>query len=112
MPKPSSAYLRHLYRSLLRETPRHRPLLSSPPAPLQTYLRAGFTSSSSSSPTTRPSTAVTEQLLVYLRSQHRYAALLERYNPGLYMDQDERLRLSARRVGLRLPASYDPLEGE
>ncbi|RCI09983.1 hypothetical protein L249_8651 [Ophiocordyceps polyrhachis-furcata BCC 54312] len=108
MPKPTPAHLRHLYRSLLRETPRHRPLLSSPAAPLQTYLRAGF--SSSPPTTTRPSTAATEQLLVYLRSQHQYAALLERYNPGLYMDQDERLRLSARRVGLRLPASYDPPE--
>ncbi|RDA90983.1 hypothetical protein CP533_3105 [Ophiocordyceps camponoti-saundersi (nom. inval.)] len=107
MPTASPAHLRHLYRSLLRKTPRHRPLLAAPAAPLQTYLRAGFTSSSA---TTMPSAAAAEQLLVYLQSQHQYAALLERYNPGLFMDEDERLRLSAQRVGLRLPATYDPQE--
>lgn len=35
--------------------------------------------------------------------------LLERYNPGIgsAMDEDERTRLTARRVGINLPEEYD-----
>lgn len=33
--------------------------------------------------------------------------LLERYNPGMNMDEEERVRLSARRVGLNLPELHD-----
>ncbi|PFH62394.1 hypothetical protein XA68_13833 [Ophiocordyceps unilateralis] len=108
MPIPSSASLRHLYRGLLRELPRHHPLLAGPPAPLQTYLRAAFTTKTAAA---TPAPVATDQLLVYLQSQRRYAALLKRYNPGLYMDQDERLRLSARRVGLSLPVTYGQSDG-
>jgi hypothetical protein len=32
-----------------------------------------------------------------------YATLLERYNPGMGMDEEERVRLTARRVGMDLP---------
>lgn len=32
--------------------------------------------------------------------------LLERYNPGMGMDEAERVRLSARRIGVELPAEY------
>jgi hypothetical protein len=32
-----------------------------------------------------------------------YATLLARYNPGMDMDQEERVRLTARRVGMDLP---------
>jgi hypothetical protein len=32
--------------------------------------------------------------------------LLERYNPGMGMTEEERVRLSARRVGINLPIEY------
>ena len=32
--------------------------------------------------------------------------LLERYNPGMTMDEEERVRLSARRVGMNLPEEW------
>ena len=36
-----------------------------------------------------------------------YATLLERYDPGMGMDEEERIRLTARRVGMDLPVEYD-----
>lgn len=35
-----------------------------------------------------------------------YATLLERYNPGMNMDEEERVRLTARRVGMDLPQEF------
>jgi hypothetical protein len=35
-----------------------------------------------------------------------YATLLERYNPGMNMDEEERVRLSARRVGMNMPEEF------
>ena len=35
-----------------------------------------------------------------------YATLLERYNPGMNMDEEERVKLTARRVGMDLPEEY------
>lgn len=32
-----------------------------------------------------------------------YATLLERYNPGADMTEEERVRLTAKRVGMELP---------
>ena len=48
-----------------------------------------------------------EQLVGYLRAQRQYATLLERYNPGMGMDEEERVRLTARRVGMDLPVEYE-----
>jgi ATP synthase assembly factor FMC1 len=36
-----------------------------------------------------------------------YATLLERYNPGMNMDEEERVKLTARRVGMDLPVEYE-----
>lgn len=36
-----------------------------------------------------------------------YITLLERYNPGMNMDEEERVRLTARRVGIDLPIEAD-----
>ena len=49
--------------------------------------------------------ALNEHIL-YLRAQRQYAILLERYNPGMGMDEEERVRLSARRVGMDLPVEW------
>lgn len=35
-----------------------------------------------------------------------YATLLERYNPGMSMDGEEKVRLTARRVGMDLPEEW------
>lgn len=94
--------LRALYRALLRELPP-RPLANSQTrSPLHHRLRQGF-SSDSASPQTL---AQTDQMIQYLRAQRQYIILLDRYNPGMNMDQDERIRLTARRVGMDLPKEF------
>lgn len=69
-----------------------------------------------------------EQYLSYLRAQRTYLTLLERYNPGVAMDagrsygadtgddgaQDEdreRVRATARRVGMTLPSTPSSRDG-
>lgn len=51
-----------------------------------------------------------EQYVQYARAQRIYATLLERYNPGIGspMDEEERVRLTARRVGMDLPEEWRP----
>ncbi|ODV87938.1 hypothetical protein CANARDRAFT_26113 [[Candida] arabinofermentans NRRL YB-2248] len=44
-------------------------------------------------------------IITFLKSQQEYIELLERYNPGLVMKQDDNVRKSARMVGLELPES-------
>jgi ATP synthase assembly factor FMC1 len=43
---------------------------------------------------------------MYLKAQRTYVTLVERYNPGADMSDEERVRLSARRVGMNLPVDY------
>ncbi|OAQ74026.1 Ras guanyl-nucleotide exchange factor RasGEF [Pochonia chlamydosporia 170] len=99
MSTPPPARLRSIYRSILRELPP-RPILSSPRSHLHNRLRASFRDSSASSH------AQAEQLVAYLRSQRLYVTLIERYNPGMDMDEEERVRLTARRVGMDMPELY------
>lgn len=108
MPLPLSPQIRSLYRSLLRELPT-RPL--STPSPLHQRIRHAF--SSSNPPSTSTSTTVaqleeTEQYLQYVKAQRMYATFLERYNPGMGMDEEERVRLTARRVGMEIPEEMLP----
>ena len=121
MSSPTSpSQLRALYRALLRELPP-RPILSRHQSPLYRSLRASFAKptpapapfSPSESSQTQPfvpaniDVSLAEQLLGYLRSQRTYVGLIERYNPGMGMDQEERIRLTARRVGMNLPVEFD-----
>jgi hypothetical protein len=99
---PSS--LRSLYRSILRELPP-RPILASPRSSLHTRLRDSFTAAETTTPADARAQAAA-QAVAYLRSQRQYATLLERYNPGMGMDEEERVRLTARRVGMDLPVEY------
>ena len=94
--------LRSLYRSILRELP-HRPL--STPSPIQQRIRSSF---STRSPDCDATSRIEEgeQFIQYARAQRMYATLLERYNPGMSMDEEERVRLTARRVGMDLPVSF------
>lgn len=50
--------------------------------------------------------AQAEQYIAYVRAQRMYATLVERYNPGMEMDEEERVRLTARRVGMNLPEEF------
>lgn len=95
------AHLRALYRSFLRELPSRR-LKSSP---VQKRIRTAFTSPPSGSPQ-QVAVEHAQQYLQYLKAQRMYATLLERYNPGMNMDEEERVRLTARRVGFELPEDY------
>ncbi|PTB42886.1 uncharacterized protein TrAFT101_001462 [Trichoderma asperellum] len=106
----SPASLRSLYRSLLRELPP-RPILASPRTHIHNRIRSSFTeNSSASSSASTPHDAehqaqLARQAVHYLRAQRMYVTLVERYNPGMEMPQDERIRLTARRVGMDLPAA-------
>ncbi|KAI0541998.1 hypothetical protein GGR58DRAFT_454724 [Xylaria digitata] len=96
------ARLRALYRSLLRELPP-RPLLSTVSrSPLHQKLRQSFSNEVPGESTV----GQVEQLINYLAAQRQYTTLIERYNPGMNMDEEERVRLSARRVGMDLPKEY------
>lgn len=106
MSTSTSPKLRSLYRSFLRELPP-RPILARTRSPLHQRLREYF------HPQTTPPTstgenaiAQAEQYLAYVRAQRTYVTLVERYNPGMGMDEEERVRLTARRVGMDLPVEY------
>ncbi|KAK9331441.1 hypothetical protein V1520DRAFT_337791 [Lipomyces starkeyi] len=43
------------------------------------------------------------EILTYLRSQRTYKTLLDKYNPTATLEDHERIRLTAHRVGLELP---------
>lgn len=101
----SAPRLRALYRSLLRELPP-RPVLTSRTG-VQARLRETFSAAPPSASAPAASAQQAEQLVQYLRAQRQYATLLERYNPGMGMDEEERVRLTARRVGMDLPVEYE-----
>lgn len=109
---PLTTQARSLYRALLRELPR-RPLSS--PSPLKLRIRGQFasppTSSSREQHHHQRRLQHADQVVRYARAQRMYATLLERYNPGVNMDQEERIRLTARRVGMELPVETDHQSG-
>ncbi|EEP81730.1 conserved hypothetical protein [Uncinocarpus reesii 1704] len=100
---------RSIYRSLLREFPQ-RPLSS--PSPLQKRIRT-YLSNPDGPPSHTAQTRLeeAEQFAQYLRAQRQYTTLLERYNPGADMDEQERVRLTARRVGMNLPVEMKDGKG-
>ena len=94
----SPSHLRSIYRSLLRELP-HRPLSTA--SPIQQRIRHTISSES-----TRMQFEEAEQYIQYAKAQRMYTTLLERYNPGMSMDEEEKVRLTARRVGMDLPEEW------
>ncbi|KAJ6119339.1 hypothetical protein N7523_003619 [Penicillium sp. IBT 18751x] len=115
---------RSTYRALLRELPNRR---LSTPSPLHQRIRAIFRSEpeatkadSTALPFSLPKTdeeralriQEAEQMAQYARAQRTYSALLERYNPGMSLDEEEKIRLTARRVGMDLPDLYEVEEGK
>ncbi|KAG9247269.1 hypothetical protein BJ878DRAFT_539480 [Calycina marina] len=95
--------LRSIYRSFLRELPS-RPVSATSRTPLQMRIRSTIASETSTS------IEHAEQFLQYFKAQRMYATLLERYNPGMNMDEEERVRMTARRVGMELPEEFSYAE--
>ncbi|EHA48588.1 hypothetical protein MGG_00812 [Pyricularia oryzae 70-15] len=103
--------IRSLYRSLLRALPARQHILSSDPTPLHRTLRAQFRQPSpGAEPPSPRAIEQARQYAAYFSAQRTYTALLERYNPGMGMDEEERVRLTARRVGMDLPVEFDGSE--
>ena len=93
-------HARSLYRRILRELPARSPSLLANPSPVQQHIRREFTSD-------QPAKLQEgEQYAQYLQAQRVYTALVERYNPGMNMNEEERVRLTARRVGMDLPVEW------
>lgn len=135
MSTPTPTTLRSLYRSLLRELPTRTSRTPSPLAshlrntfasspsttPVSSFTRASLNDATSTSATMASSSGLdaigatktllqrvqeAEQLAQYLKAQRMYVTLVERYNPGMNMNEEERVRLTARRVGMDLPVDY------
>ncbi|KAN0060093.1 hypothetical protein ACQY0O_008066 [Thecaphora frezii] len=90
---------RSLYRSLLR--------LVGPKTPLCTTIRTLLLSPCTRTPLpfsghATPTTTL-QNLHTYLFHKARHASLLELYNPTASLTEQERVRLTARRVGLDVP---------
>ena len=109
MSNPQS-HVRSLYRRLLRElpplpSPRHQ----LPRTPIHSSLRAHFARplANASDEYALARRQEAEQFVAYLRARRMYGTLLERYNPGMGMDQEERVRLTARRVGMEMPVEFE-----
>ncbi|KAF1923161.1 uncharacterized protein M421DRAFT_426134 [Didymella exigua CBS 183.55] len=109
----SAPQIRALYRQLLRELPlkpqttrtAHQKLSAA--SPLQKRVRTSLQSPSAPAPAhTASQAAQLEQFVQYARAQRVYATLIERYNPGMGMSEEERVRLSARRIGMNLPVEF------
>lgn len=95
----STARVRSIYRSILRELPQ-RP--HSEPSLIQQRIRTAIAASSHEDAEAQLDQA--EQYIQYAKAQRMYTTLLERYNPGMSMDEEDKVRLTARRVGMDLPA--------
>ncbi|KAE8146147.1 hypothetical protein BDV25DRAFT_163036 [Aspergillus avenaceus] len=94
---------RQTYRAILRELPR---LSLSNPTPLHRRLRDLYrTNQTADEDELRMRLQTADQMAQYARAQRSYVALLDRYNPGMTMDEEERIRLTARRVGWDLPVT-------
>ena len=107
--------LRSLYRRLIRELPARLPSNLANPSPIQQRIRGNFASPATTDTSPRTLEAAiqsTEQFVQYLKAQRVYITLIERYNPGMNMRDDDRIRLTARRVGMDLPSEYMKDGGE
>ena len=103
---------RSLYRRILRELPARSPSILANPSPIQQHVRGDFEAVSNDAQTSiqlqsqkpqKRRLEEAEQFAQYLKAQRMYTTLLERYNPGMNMSEEDRVRLTARRVGMDLP---------
>ncbi|KAF1957079.1 hypothetical protein CC80DRAFT_491915 [Byssothecium circinans] len=123
----TSPQIRSLYRRILRELPTtpttasttstasrppptkyrstsHQKL--SAPSPLQSRIRSTLSTPSTANGSDKSQLDLGEQFVQYVQAQRMYTTLIERYNPGMGMSEEERVRLTARRVGMDLPPEF------
>ncbi|KAI9631696.1 uncharacterized protein MKK02DRAFT_30705 [Dioszegia hungarica] len=95
----------HLYRSLLRELrfSSKQPTIKRSPI-VVSQVRQLVSSIQSEDQLSRTLMETRD----FLRSSRIYGDLLKRYNPLHDMSDDERIRATARRVGLDAPTEYKP----
>lgn len=101
----AAAELRAIYRSLLRELPP-RLVLASPRTPVHSMIRSRITTPGADADAGVSAATQAQQMVSYLRAQREYVTLIERYNPGMNMPTEERVRLTARKVGMDLPKEF------
>ncbi|KAH8923789.1 hypothetical protein BT69DRAFT_1281154 [Atractiella rhizophila] len=82
-----------LYRSLLRSVPRTSPVRPS----LRSFVASA------------PPVAV-RSMVLYLQAEKEHEELMLRYHPAFSLTEEERIRLTARRVGLDVPEEVKPEE--
>lgn len=113
MTSPIAVRTRSIYRSILRELPRRqsRETILSAPSPLQSRIRQYLSTDGGEEAVVRARLDEAQQFTEYVRAQATYTTLLERYNPGADMDEQERVRLTARRVGMDLPPEAEKGNG-
>ncbi|PCH41388.1 hypothetical protein WOLCODRAFT_143540 [Wolfiporia cocos MD-104 SS10] len=98
---------RHLYRALLRESVRASIApRATRPHTIAASFRALFAHDAAEHFDHDIQNAVT-----FMRSQRTHKELLDRYNPLHDLTTEERIRATARRVGLNMPIAPDG-EGE
>ncbi len=108
----ASSTAKSTYRAILREIPRRS--LSSP-TPLHNRVRDSFRKQVTNESLTSEKISEeaqrkiheAEQFALYAKAQREYVRLVDRYNPGSWMDEEDRIRLTARRVGLDLPELHE-----
>jgi len=111
---PSAPHFRSLYRRLLRELPSRQPSILANPSPLHKRIRTEFAAGTSAGEAASAQLRATHaadsvsEYVAYLKAQRTYTTLLERYNPGMNMLEEDRVRLTARRVGMDLPPEWAP----
>ena len=96
---------RSIYRRLLRELPSRTPSILANPSPIQRNIREDIASTTPTSPS-QHKIAEAEQFIQYLKAQRMYLTLIERYNPGMNLEEEERIRLTGRRVGMEMPEEF------
>lgn len=108
MEATARAQTRALYRRLLREMPPNITTGKHTQAsnPLRASVRSQFLQPDSSPEYALARRQEAEQAIQYLKAQRVYGVLLARYNPGADMEEDERVRLTARRVGMDMPEEW------
>lgn len=109
----TSVQARSLYRRILRELPARSPSMLANPSPLQQHFRDDI--SSGQTETAKPvqrRIEEAEQFVQYLKAQRMYTTLLERYNPGMNMVEEDRVKATGRRVGMEMPIEFLKQQGK
>ena len=112
MSSAHSRTARSLYRRILRELPSGsstspKQTTLSAPSPIQRRIRTFFAAPLDDTTSHMAKIQEAEQFIQYVQAQRMYATLIERYNPGMDMSEEERVRLTARRVGMNLPIEFE-----